>query len=58
MSKEMVNDTGRNVNNSIIRQEYGPGTGDERFQTADGKWWVKYEGQEIGTGDEVRQLYR
>ncbi len=53
----MVNDTGRDSGNVIVNEQDGPGTGDRLYRTADRRWWVKYEGQEIGTGDEVRQLY-
>ncbi len=49
---------GINSGNIIVREEAGQNTGDRRYQTADGKWWVQYEGQEVGTGDIVRQLYR
>ncbi len=50
----MVSGTIRN--DVIVRTELGEGTGDMRYQTNDGKWWKKWEGEDIRTGDEIRQL--
>ena len=54
----MVNDTVMQRGNIIIREELGKQTGDVRSQTADGRWWVTYNGQVVGTGDEVKTLWR
>ena len=41
---------------TVIRQKLGIGTGDVLYQTTDGTWWKKYEGEELGTREEVRTL--
>lgn len=41
----------------IVRTKLGRGTGDEHYQTADGRWWDKWDGTER-TGQEVRRLRR
>ena len=41
----------------IVKTELGEGTGDMRYQTNDGKWWTKWHGEDIGTGDEIRELH-
>ena len=47
---------GTTRNDIIVRTELGEGTGDMRYQTSDGKWWKKWEGELVGTGDEIREL--
>ena len=42
----------------VIRTRLGRGTGDEFHQTADGRWWEKWRGQPIGTGEEIKPLRR
>ena len=41
----------------IVNTELGQGTGDMRYQTADGKWWVEWDGRELGTGHIFRMIY-
>ncbi len=45
------------ITNIIVRTEYGPGTGDEKVQTTDGRWWVKWDGIDR-TGQELKELHR
>lgn len=40
----------------IICTKLGSGTGDECYQTIDGRWWKEYRGEHIGTGQEVKVL--
>lgn len=41
----------------IVRTELGSQTGDEIHQTADGRWWSKWDGT-IRTGEELRRVWR
>jgi len=41
----------------IVRTILGPRTGDEEHQTADGRWWRNWDGQDR-TGQEVKALYK
>ena len=43
-------------NNIVVRTELGEGTSDMRYQTTDGRWWKRWEGEDVGTGDEIREL--
>jgi hypothetical protein len=40
----------------IVRKKLGSGTGDIFYQTIDGRWWEKYRGQRLQTGEEIRKL--
>ncbi len=51
----MVNN--KDYSNAIIRTEYGPGTGDETYKTADGRWWRDWDGIDR-TGQEVKVLHK
>ncbi len=50
-------DGGTTRNDIIVRTEMGSGTGDVRYQTNDGNWWKRWDGGEVGTGEEIRELY-
>ena len=38
----------------IIKRKLGRGTGDILYQTEDGRWWEPWQGEIVGTGDEIR----
>lgn len=44
-----------NIPDKVVRIELGEGTGDEYCQTADGKWWEKWDGV-TRTGQELRLI--
>ena len=52
----MVNNR-QDYSSVIVRTELGAGTGDERWQTADGRWWEPWDGT-IQTGKDVKELRR
>lgn len=49
----MVND--EDYSDVIVRTELTGRTGEERWQTADGRWWRKWDGI-VRTGQEVKEL--
>lgn len=42
-----------NTSLKIVRTELGEKTGEEHYQTEDGRWWEKWDGVDR-TGEEVR----
>jgi hypothetical protein len=42
--------------NIVIERRLGSGTGDVLLKTADGRWWQKYYGGHVATGNEVKNL--
>ena len=40
----------------VIHRKLGRGTGDVLYQTVDGRWWKEWRGEQVGTGEEVKQL--
>jgi len=47
---------GNNEPYQVIRTKLGNSTGEVLYQTTDGRWWKKYDGGDVGTGDEVVML--
>ena len=50
----MVNDNPSGE--KIIKTKDGKGTGDRVYQTAGGRWWIKWDGK-TRTGQDIKRLY-
>ena len=42
--------------NQVVRTKLGRQTGDVLYQTVDGRWWKRLEGEGLQTGEEIRRL--
>ena len=50
----MVGD--EDYSNVIVCRKLGMQTGDVLYQTADGRWWGKWKGCDIKTGEEIKKI--
>jgi len=42
--------------NIIIKTQLGKYTGDIIYQTADGRYWKKWRGETLHTGEEIKKI--